>query len=313
MLSHCVSDDAGAPDGGGDVGTGADVTSTDGPSPQDGGSDGSTVCNPMATFTSLQPLQGFNTSATESTARLSADELTMYFTAFGGSYTDGGDWEIFSVSRTTTTDPFSGAPLPFGLGTTYSAEDPSVSADGLTLYYTHDNNDGLSRLWFAQRAANTQPFANPAEFSAVASPVPTDIDGQPFVSADNAELWFVSSRDNDAGTTDLFVATANNGSFSSPVAATLLNSTSNDWLPTLSFDRLTIYFASTRAGGAGNYDIWTSHRATLTSAFSSPSLVSELNSTSKDFPTWLSEDNCRLYFVSSRAGTEDIYVATRMP
>jgi hypothetical protein len=42
--------------------------------------------------------------------------------------------------------------------------------------------------------------------------------------------------------------------------------------------------------------------------------VPVVNSTAADYPTWLSEDECRLYLVSSRgASPQQLYVATRSP
>lgn len=92
-----------------------------------------------------------------------------------------------------------------------------------------------------------------------------------------------------------------------------LNTASRDWLPTLSADKLTIYLSSTRSGGQGSFDIWAAHRTTINDGFSNPVPVAELNSSKTEFVGWLSPDNCRLYLSSDRAGTYDIYVATRHP
>ena len=100
-----------------------------------------------------------------------------------------------------------------------------------------------------------------------------------------------------------------------PTIVPELNSLADDYLPTLSTDRLTVYFTSTRAaaGTKGGFDVWTSHRSTVNDGFPAPTLVDELNTAGSDYATWLSADNCRMYGTSNSSGTGRIYVATRQP
>jgi hypothetical protein len=44
-----------------------------------------------------------------------------------------------------------------------------------------------------------------------------------------------------------------------------------------------------------------------------PVPLNELNTADAEVPTWLSPDNCRLYFHSTRAGNESFYLAERTP
>jgi hypothetical protein len=100
------------------------------------------------------------------------------------------------------------------------------------------------------------------------------------------------------------------------VAVAELNSPGDEWVPTVSADRLTVYFSSGRAatGVKGDLDIWASHRNVIDDGFPAPTLVDELNTAGADLASWLSADNCRMYGTSSGGGgTNRIYMATRQP
>jgi len=102
--------------------------------------------------------------------------------------------------------------------------------------------------------------------------------------------------------------------FPSPTLVMSLSSVAGDGTPSLTADRLEIYFKSERAGGAGGGDIWKATRTSVTSAWSTPVNVGELNTAAEDVGTEVSPDGLTLYFSSSRsggAGLLDLYVATR--
>lgn len=84
--------------------------------------------------------------------------------------------------------------------------------------------------------------------------------------------------------------------------------------PAVQGDELYIVFASDRPGGLGDYDLWQSTRATVTSSWSSPTNLTLLNSASRDTDPHMSCDGLTLYFASSRpggTGSVDLYVAVR--
>src|SRR5262245_58586309 len=85
-----------------------------------------------------------------------------------------------------------------------------------------------------------------------------------------------------------------------PVAE--LNTTGNEDDPTLTADQLEIFFTSTRAGGLGADDIWTSRRPSTSAPWGAPTLVTELSSPSRDLRPWISPDGLLLYFSSDRPG-----------
>lgn len=84
--------------------------------------------------------------------------------------------------------------------------------------------------------------------------------------------------------------------------------------PSLTADLTLLYFDSRRAGGAGREDIWYSERSAVGEAWSTPSPVSELNTSARETGIALVADGLSIWFSSDRPdgiGGLDIYVATR--
>jgi len=65
-------------------------------------------------------------------------------------------------------------------------------------------------------------------------------------------------------------------------------------------DELTIFFASDRAAGAGELDIWMSTRASKADAFDEPVNLTVVNSDANDMNVALSADGRELFFSSDR-------------
>jgi hypothetical protein len=128
-------------------------------------------------------------------------------------------------------------------------------------------------------------------------------------------MWFASTRTPTQGSRDIWHATRTAGGLGAPTPDTTLDSTVFDGVPTLSADRLTIFFNSNRTGTGvkGGFDVWIAHRATASGTFGSPTLVTEVNTTGNDVPGWISSDNCRLYLKTDSSATAQLFVATRQP
>ncbi len=127
-----------------------------------------------------------------------------------------------------------------------------------------------------------------------------------------ATLYFASDRGKPQGLDDIFKSTRNpDGTFNPPTPVTELNGPQQNAYPKLRRDGLEIFFHSTRDGGVGGLDIWTSTRATTNSPWNPPVNVTSLNSGDFDATPSLSPDGAVLYFASTRDGNLDIYTATR--
>ena len=86
----------------------------------------------------------------------------------------------------------------------------------------------------------------------------------------------------------------------------IVNSTANDAGPTLSKDRLSLYFGSNRSGSlGGNTDIWVSQRNSEEGDWGPPTnLGAVINSTAEDTSPNLSRDGHWLFFMSRRPGSQ---------
>jgi Tol biopolymer transport system component len=160
------------------------------------------------------------------------------------------------------------------------------------------------------------PFGGEQNLAEVNS---ADYDLSPAISADGLTLIFTSDRADGAGGYDLWLAsrTSPSGSFGAPENMAELNSPDSDSAPELSADGLTLFFASDRGGGQGDFDLWFATRPDSTSAFGAPENLVEVNTEHTERAPSISSDGETLYFSSDRpsedpdSGSSDIWVATR--
>ncbi len=276
-----------------DAGSDAIDSAADGPSAR---------CDKTKPFGDPSPLGSGFVGTT--TFKLSADELTIYYSAT----LDAGLSAVYA--RRASTSASFGAPVELpGLGATPNAN-PMVSTDDLTLVFA-SKRSGSFDLYSASRSTPGNPFTSPFGSVAELSSLNTALDEQnAFMSSDNKELWY--HVQNGAGGASIFRAPA---PFATGAAVAELASGTDDTLPVLSYDGLTLYFSSTRPGGQGQKDMWFAKRASKATAFQTPTnlnvLNGLLNTASDDRATWISPDDCRLYFLSDRSGSTIAWVAER--
>lgn len=275
--------------------------------PDAGAPDKGPKCDPMGTFDAPVSLIGSNNApVVGGSPRLTADELEMYIALRDPDSIDFYN-DIYKLQRNSINQPFGASIALIAVNTGYGESSPSVSSDGLMLFFDFD--DGETHTHMSTRISRSEEFGAPSELPYVN--VSGDNNYFSFVTADGHELWFASSRDGGVGSIDIYRSVSNGPGFTITEDIAVLNSNDVEYSPVLSADRLTIYFSSSRPGSKGDYDIWTSHRNTTGDEFPIPRLVPELNSSFGDFPGWLSPDNCRLYLNSGLAA--GISVATRHP
>ena len=153
---------------------------------------------------------------------------------------------------------------------------PRLGPDGLTLYFGEQEsiNPNSVDIYFATRAAMGEPFSVQRAMVEANSNFE---DNGAFVTADRLELFFFSRRPGGAGGRDLWVmrrptATAVWGG---PAPVGELNSSSDDYMPSLTADGLTIFFTSNRIAGGEN--LWFARRPSRTAPFGAPSEARELS------------------------------------
>ena len=162
----------------------------------------------------------------------------------------------------------------------------------------------------------TKPFDNAQLLSG------TDLNaganqGTPRLSSNELTLYFWSDRGADGGPssqTHIYSArrTAKGGMFGPPSEMTTLSSAGLDASPTVTLDGFTIFFESTRLGGA-NSQLFMATRTDLMAPFTGPTLLANVNAVTVDQVTpYVRPDGQALYFSSSLGGaSQDIYRSAR--
>jgi hypothetical protein len=257
-------------------------------------------CDIATPFAPPVPIAELNTAtADDGTLRLFPDELSGYFWSARG---DGSSHLLYVATRATAAAPFDVAPVR-GLANTSGYLDPTVPADGTFLAYRYNED-----IWLSARLAPDLVTAG-AEVAALSSP---QGDEQISLQPDGDRVFLASSRSGN-GDDDLWTTTRDGSAFATPTRVDELSGSDNEGDPALSADGLTLYFRSDRPAAHAGYNVFVARRTTPTGVFDPPVEVGELNSAGDDGPSWLSLDQCRLYLSSNRAGTNDIYLATRAP
>jgi len=122
----------------------------------------------------------------------------------------------------------------------------------------------------------------------------------PDISADGLSLYFQSDRPGGYGDSDLYVATRATTEDEWEEAVNLgpyINTASRELGPNISADGLSLYFSSTRDGGAGGNDLYVTTRESLWSPWRTPvNLGPTVNSTVDDVSPCISADGLSLYF-----------------
>lgn len=196
---------------------------------------------------------------------------------------------------------------------------PSVSADGLELYFHSDRADGYGPrdLWMAKRLSPDEAWGEPVNLGFRVNSSSTEYN--PSISANGLELYFSSDRSGGFGSHDIYIATriSRESDWSEAVnLGSRVNSLANDGAPSISADGLELYFHSyDRSGGYGNFDIWIATRTTTDEAWGIPAALSEpFNSSYRESQPYISDDGLALFFASewpSGEGVLDIWMATR--
>jgi WD40 repeat protein len=138
------------------------------------------------------------------------------------------------------------------------------------------------------------------------------LDGCPFVSRDGKTFYMASSRAGGLGGIDIWVSTRASADdpWGSPVnVGPPVNSSANDFCPTISRDGHLFYFVSSRAGGCGGDDIYTT-RLRPDRWDPVENLGCEVNSAANEaspFPLPERADGPVLYFSSTRSGAGDLF------
>ena len=208
----------------------------------------------------------------------------------------------------------------------------SVGHNGKEIWFhsPRAGGSGDADLWVASRHNTHDEWSTPVNLGS--PPNTGSAEERPSVSRDGRTLFFDSFRPGGiGGSQDIWMSTRISGDvdeddegydgmrfsdWSTPVnLGPVVNSAGNDIEVAISKDGLSLYIASTRPGGSGNFDIWVSQRGGVDDPWGAPqNLGPAINTAGREQAPFLSEDGHRLYFYSDRAGGlggTDVYVSRR--
>jgi hypothetical protein len=327
-LASCIGDDpalvASTADSGNDAlageqdGGGTELPPPDAGGPPDaagGDAHSGPRCTPGGGWGTPAPVSELNTiSSRNMNAHLSVDELTVHFAS--DRLRDGGvgafaGFDLFRATRTSPDGTF-GTPVRIPLS------DPDVpdigaseTADGKTIYF--DTYRPSRGVWVATRAAVTSDFADPQAVAGINNGGGEN--GAPFVLSDHSAVYFATSR--VVGQSfEIFRAEINGGLVGAVATVEGVNSEASDTNPVATVDDLTLYFASARDNGGSAHDIFVATRASTTATFGSltklPATINvQTGGTTANRPSYVTADECVLYFTRLTGGQEQIWRVKR--
>lgn len=196
-----------------------------------------------------------NTNLNEGAQNISQDGQLLVFT--GCNYPEGqGSCDLYFSVRTNT-----GWSEPQNLGPAVNTDlwesSPSLSPDKKDLYFSSSRAGGFGGkdIWVSHHLPNGK-WSSPENLGAA---VNTDGDETcPFIHADNQSLYFNSNGHPGYGMTDLFVS-RKSGDSAWTMAENLgypINTIDDEGSLIVAADGKTAYYASDKAGGKGNLDIY---------------------------------------------------------
>jgi len=253
---------------------------------------------------------------------ISADGRELYFESDrpGGN----GDGDIWVATRETIDDDWR---TPVWLGTTVNSSStdwyPSVSADGLSLYFTsrRPSGSGGTDIWVTIRKTTSDPWEPPVNLGSTVNKSGDEWESS--ISTDGLTLYFTCAWSGGSGTYDLWVTTRETKEAPWAPAENLgptVNTSSGDAAPSISADGLTLFFCSSRPGGANDfnrYDLYVTRRSDTDAHWrESRKLGPPVNSSFADMCPSVSSDGRTLYFFSNRPGGPggwDIWQAPILP
>jgi hypothetical protein len=231
------------------------------------------------------------------------------------------------AANPAATPTYSAWSPPVNLGPTINTSStdagPAISKDGLSLYFNSNRAGGFgdNDIWVSQRASAGAPWGTPQNLGPVVNS--GALEGVPALSRDGHWLLFNSNRAGGYGQIDVWGSYRSNihDDFAWEAPVNLgegVNSASfeagaaffenDEGGPPL------LFFASTRSGGFGSFDIYASS-VTPDGSLGPATLVPELSSSASDQRPSVRFDGLEMFFQSDRfdsLGGSDLWVSTRV-
>jgi WD40-like Beta Propeller Repeat len=274
-----------------DGGTAGEGTAGDGP--------GSVV------VTNIRPLRELNSEDVDDNPTLTEDELLLCFTSTRPTSSGGSD--VWCATRDSLDAPFGTPEEQTSLNTDDFESSPVISSDGLSIWFGSDSGDGVDifQAFRAERSLPWEPAVSVDELNSDEDDIPRPL------ALSGTVMPMSSRRDGSSYWTYLAERSDPSAAFAQPELIEELTETGRSVVDGfLTEDALTLLFTVTYAeDGTDPGDLYFATRADLASPFSAMEPLSGVNSEGDDRDPFLSRDERRLYFSSSRDGDRDIFVA----
>jgi Tol biopolymer transport system component len=182
--------------------------------------------------------------------------------------------------------------------------DPSMTSDGLELYFVSDRS-GNQDLWVSRRDGADAAWGAPSAVDELNTPMPEQ---SPGVSFDGLTLWFSRSVMRNQPQIWVTTRTALGETWGAPTAVTELDGQGTQTSAKVDEDALLMVFVSTRSGSA---QIYTTTRPNTQSSWGAPTLTMGLTPAGDVQDPFVAEYGLRLWFATTQAGGGDLYTADR--
>ena len=207
--------------------------------------------------------------------------------------------------------------MPVNLGpvinTTARDAEPTFTADGLTMYFNCFDREGEKGSDICVSQWEENAWSDPRIVWEVSTREYLEV--EPLLSPDGQQLYIMTNRPGGKGGTDIWVSDRIDGNWTIPRNLDgPMNSAYSDHCLYFAGDEWEIaYWTSTRPGGFGGNDIWTSER--INGVWQeAENLGPNVNSAASEHHSLPSPDGDSLYVTTTRDdgfGGEDIFVTTR--
>jgi Tol biopolymer transport system component len=216
-----------------------------------------------------------------------------------------------------------GTPTNLGptVNSSYADPNPSISADGLELYFESYRSGGYGSgdLYVSTRETIQDPWGVPVNLGSTINTSGYDI--TPCISPDFLELYFVSDRPGTPGGSAIWTTkrATRKDDWGPPVnLGPVFNSKAIEFGPAISSNGLELYFSDVevyQTGGHGLCDLWMISRPSLSEPWGQPmNLGPTVNSTTHDRYPSISADGRMLFLASQRPGGQgniDLWLTRR--
>jgi len=226
---------------------------------------------------------------------------------------------VIITTEVTNADFTFGTPTNLGPTVNSTAHDdtPSISADGLELYFMSYRLRGYpdADIYVSKRETTQDPWGQAENLGPTINTTGWEL--YPDISSDGLELYFVSFRGGSGGSIWVTKRATRNDDWGPPVNLDRFFSSGGAFEagPAISFDGLELYLNDGYANEEDSSDLWKLSRSSVSDPWGQfMSLGPTVNSSAHDGGPSISSDGRMLFFTSSRSGglgDRDIWVARR--